>query len=77
LYLCMHSPSGNYSTEGIRLLLGIKNWNKIPNEFKTLSKDSLNKQMKTSLFQIPDNEDSYLDAENVSSKFKDCIIKTN
>ena len=40
--------------------VGVKIWNKIPNEFKTLPKDSFNKQMKTSLFQVPDNEDSYL-----------------
>ena len=33
--------------------------------------------MKTSLFEILDNEDSYLDIENISSKLKDCIIKTN
>lgn len=33
--------------------------------------------MKTSLFQILDNEDSYLDVENISSKLKDCTIKTN
>ena len=40
--------------------VGVKIWNKILNAFKTLPKDSLNKQMKTSLFQVPDNEDSYL-----------------
>ena len=33
--------------------------------------------MKKSLFQILDNEDSYLDVENISSKLKDCIIKSN
>jgi len=33
--------------------------------------------MKTSLFQILDNEDSYLDVENISSKLIDWIIKTN
>ena len=32
--------------------------------------------MKKSLFQILDNEDSYLDVENISSKLKDCIIKS-
>ena len=31
----------------------------------------------TALFQIQDNEDSYLDVENISSKLKDCIIKSN
>jgi len=51
--------------------------NKIPKEFKTLSKDSFNEQMKTSLFQILDNEDSYLGVENISSKLKDCMIETN
>ena len=56
---------------------GVKIWNKIPKEFKTLSKNSSNKQMKKSLFQILDNEDSYLDVENISSKLKDCIIKSN
>ena len=29
--------------------------------------------MKTSLFQILDNEDSNLDVENISSKLTDCI----
>ena len=57
--------------------VGAKIWNKIPNEFKTLSRNSFTKQMKTSLFQILDNEDSYLDVKNISSKFKDCTIKTN
>ena len=57
--------------------VGVKVWNKIPKEFKTLSKDSFNKQMKKSLFQILDNEDSYLDVENISSKLKECIIKSN
>ena len=57
--------------------VGVKIWNKIPNEFKTLSKDSFNKKMKTTLFQILDSEDSYLDVENISSKLKDCLIKTN
>ena len=33
--------------------------------------------MKKSLFQILDNEDSYLDVENVSSKLKECITKSN
>ena len=33
--------------------------------------------MKTSLFQILDNEDFYPDVENISSKLKDCRIKTN
>ena len=51
--------------------------NKILKELKTLPKDLFNKQMKTSLFQILDNEDSYLDVKNISSKLKDCIIKTN
>jgi len=60
----------------LNLLVGVKIWNEIPTEFKTL-KDSFNRQMKTSLFQILDNEDSYLDVENISSKLKDCIIKTN
>ena len=44
---------------------------------KTLSKNSFNKQMKKSLFQILDNEDSYLDVENISSKLEDCMIKSN
>ena len=43
----------------------------------SLSKNSFKKQMKTSLFQILDNEDSYLDVKNISSKLKDCTIKTN
>ena len=33
--------------------------------------------MKKSLFQILGNEDTYLDVENITSKFKDCTIKTN
>ena len=33
--------------------------------------------MKKSLFQILDNEDSDLDVENIPSKLKDCIIKSN
>ena len=33
--------------------------------------------MKTSLVQILYNEDSYLNVENISTKLKDCIIKTN
>lgn len=37
----------------------------------------LKEQMKTSLFQILDNEDSYLHVENIYSKLKDCTIKTN
>ena len=57
--------------------VGVKIWKKIPNEFKTLSKDSFNKKMKTTLFQILDSEDSYLDVENISSKLEDCLIKTN
>ena len=56
--------------------VGVKVWNKIPKEFKTLSKDSFNKQMKKSLFQILENEDSYLDVENIS-KLKECVIKSN
>ena len=40
-------------------------------------KNPFKKQMKTSLFQILRNEDSYLDVENISSKLKDCTIKTN
>ena len=43
--------------------VGVKIWNKIPNEFKTLSKG-----------QVLDNEHSYLDIENISSKLKDCKI---
>ena len=61
-----------FSRVGVR-----KIWNKIPKEFKTLSKESFKKQMTTSLFQILDKEDSYLDVENISSKLKGCIIKTN
>ena len=37
----------------------------------------LKKQMKMYLFKILGNEDSYLDVENISSKLKDCTIKTN
>ena len=33
--------------------------------------------MKTSSFQILDNEYSYLDVENISSKLNDSTIKTN
>ena len=39
--------------------------NKIPKESKILSKNSFKKQIKTSLFQILNNEDSYLDVENM------------
>ena len=42
--------------------------------FKTLSKNSFKKQMKTSLFQILDNEDSYLDIENISSRLKSDLL---
>lgn len=84
-YNTRSSKSQLFSTKHSRLNLqkkafsrvGVKVWNKIPKEFKTLSKDSFNKQMKKSLFQILDNEDSYLDVENISSKLKDCIIKSN
>lgn len=44
---------------------------------KQYQKLPLKEQMKTSLFQILDNEDSYLHIENVYSKLKDCTIKTN
>ena len=57
--------------------VGVKIWSKILNEFKSLSKFSFKKQMKKSLFQILGNEDTYLDVENITSKFKDCTIKTN
>ena len=84
-YNTRSSKSQFFSTKYSRLNLqkkafsrvGVKICNKIPNEFKTLSKDSFNKQMKTSLFQILDSEDAYLDVEIISSKLKDCIIKTN
>ena len=84
-YNTRSSKSQLFSTKYSRLNLqkkafsrvGVKIWNKIPKEFKTLSKHSFNKQIKTSLFQILDNEDSYLDVEKISSKLKDCIIKTN
>ena len=84
-YNTRSSKSQLFSTKHSRLNLqkkafsrvGVKVWNKIPKEFKTLSKDSFNKQMKKSLFQILDNEDSYLDIENTSSKLKECIIKSN
>ena len=54
------SKSQLFSTKYCRLNLqkkafsrvGVKIWNKIPNEFKTLSRNSFTKQMKTSLFQI-------------------------
>ena len=64
---------GKYANE----ITGVEIWNKIPNESNTVSKNSFKKQIKTSLFQIPHNEDSYLDVENISSKLKDCTIKTN
>ena len=84
-YNTRSSKSQLFSTKYSRLNLqkkafsrvGVKIWNKIPKEFKTLSKHSFNKQIKTSLFQILDNEDSNLDVEKISSKLKDCIIKTN
>ena len=84
-YNTRSSKSQFFSTKYSRLNLqkkafsrvGVKIWNKIPNEFKTLSKDSFNKKMKTTLFQILDSEDSYLDVENIPSKLKDCLIKTN
>ena len=57
--------------------MGVKIWNKILNEFKSLSKFSFKKQIKKSLFQILGNEDTYLDVENITCKFKDCTIKTN
>ena len=85
IYNTRSSKSQLFSTKHSRLNLqkkafsrvGVKVWNKIPKEFKTLPKDSFNKQMKKSLFQILDNEDSYLDVENISSKLKECIIKSN
>ena len=84
-YNTRSSKSQLFSTKHSRLNLqkkafsrvGVKVCNKIPEEFKTLSKGSFNKQMKKSLFQILDNEDSYLDVENISSKLKECIIKSN
>ena len=47
--------------------MNLKHYQKLP----------LKEQMKTSLFQILDNEGSYLHVENVYSKLKDCTIKTN
>ena len=47
------------------------------NNLKGVYVTYFNKQMKKSLFQILDNEDSYLDVESISSKLKDCIIKSN
>ena len=81
-YNTRSSKSQLFSTTYCRLNLqkrafsrvGVKIWNKIPNEFKTLSKSSFIKQMKTSFFQILDNEVSYLDVKNISSKTKN---KTN
>lgn len=44
---------------------------------KQYQKLPLKEQMKTSLFQILDNEDLCLHIENIYSKLKDCTIKTN
>ena len=63
------SKSQLFSTKYSRLNLqkkafsgvGVKIWNKILNEFKSLSENAFKKQVKKSLFQILGNEDSYLD----------------
>ena len=71
VYSPFEQPGARYTTYYLsESRVGVKMWNKIPNEFKTLSKDSFDKQMKTSLCQNLDNEDSYLDIENISSKLK-------
>ena len=57
--------------------LCVKIWNKIPNEFKTLSKNSFEKQIKTSLFQILYWRLLSWRRKYDSSKLEDCTIETN